>query len=96
MQRHGITCICIVTIDDYEWEFECTLPADFTTGNIFIAANSSSAEFKNITVVDTSNLYVEDSSPGWEPTDEDVYFDFSKRVKKSKSIHKYTPTKNIY
>ena len=88
--------VCIVTIDDYEWEFDCTLPADFTTGNIFIAANSSSAEFKNITVVDTSNLYVEDSSPGWEPTDEDVYFDFSKRVKKSKSIHKYTPTKNIY
>ena len=87
--------ICTVRIDDYNWDYELVLPTDFNPGNLFIAANSSSAEFKNINIEDTSGLYPPDTSPGWQPTDADAFFDFSKRRGKQKNIHKYEPNNSV-
>ncbi len=87
--------ICTVRIDDYNWDYELVLPTDFNAENLFIAANSSSAEFKNIKIEDISGLYPPDTSPGWQPTDKDVYFDFSQRGGKKRSIYKYEPKNSV-
>ncbi len=87
--------ICTVRIDDYNWDYELVLPADFDPRNIFIASNSSAAQIRQISITDTSALFPPDTSTGWEPTDEDIYFDFSRRTKNYIPIHEYLPSKKI-
>lgn len=83
--------LCTVRINDYEWDFDLNVEDYMTSGHIFLAANSSLVEFRNIEIMDLSTLYPEDTSTGWEPTDADVYFDFTKRKKVIEPIHKYSP-----
>ena len=65
--------------DDFGYIYEISLPSTYSGGYIYLCANSLAAQYKNIVIEDLDVNISGDSQAGWQPSADDVAFDFSFR-----------------